>query len=323
MKKVYLPHLIFYVVSALCLLMPSKSFTKGNPLFKHVDYYVWERIESKGLDRNAIQRIPILYYFKLDPDKDGRLKVDKKFVSHLNKLKKVKNRRTQIWLGLGSLDNVAKDQDKLNIFTKDLMAVCKKYGFTGLDVDWEGGHINNNDYLKVIKQLSKAFRPKRRIAVSVGTYGHYITKAGLVNNYVDFINVQCYYSSTNSWSTQQMGSTLENFHKRSGVPKSKIFVGLPLYGAYDARKHGNEGGVGYNTMIAQGADPLKNQWKEPKTGKVNHYSGVPLTKEKTRYAKKNGYAGVFTWEISLDVPYKSKASILRAIDEVIIGRRIK
>ena len=305
----------------LISILPG-TFAKGNKKFMHVDYYVWERIESKGLDKDAIKNIAIIYYFKLDPDKEGRLKADKGFIAHLKKLKKVKDKKTEIWLGLGSLDNVAKDSKKLKIFIKDLRKVCQKYRFTGLDIDWEGGHINNNDYLKVIKSLSKAFRPKTRIAVSVGTYGHYITKAGMVKNDVDFVNIQCYYSTTNSWSTQQMGRTLENFHKRSGVPKSKIFVGLPLYGAYDARKHGNEGGIGYNTMIAKGADPLKNHWKEPDTGKVNNYSGVPLTKEKTRYAKENGYAGVFTWEISLDVPYKSEASILRAVDGVLLERTV-
>ncbi|WDE97965.1 glycoside hydrolase family 18 protein [Lentisphaera profundi] len=285
--------------------------------FKHVEYYVWNRLAEKAIDKKAIKNVSILYYFKLVPDKEGHLKPSKEYVAQLAKLKSAKGIKTELWLGLGTLDNIAKDPEKQDVFIKDLHSLCRTYLFQGIDVDWEGEHIDNDDYTRILKRLSKEFRPSRKIAISVGTYGHYIVKARMTKEYADYVNIQCYYSTTNSWSVKQMGDILQSFHSKSSVPKSRILLGLPLYGALDARKHGSEGGTAYRTMIEQGADSRKNTWKEPSSGKVNHYSGVPLIKEKTRYARDNGYAGVFTWEISLDVPYESKDSILKAIDEVI------
>lgn len=287
--------------------------------FMHVEYYVWYRHEAKGIDKDAFKNLDILYYFKAEPDKNGRLLPTQKYFSHLEKVKAVKNEKMEIWIGVGSLKNVGKDEKLLDVFIKDLKALCQKCGFSGVDIDWEGPDIDNNDYKRVVSRISEELRTKdkKKLAVSVGPGGHYTQKIALVKDLVDFVNVQCYYSTMNAWTTAKLLHELEVFSKESGLPKSKMFIGLPLYGAYDAGKHGSEGGTPYRTMIEKGADPNKNVWLEPETKKEVFYSGIPLIKEKVRVLKKDGYAGVFSWEFSLDLPYKSEYSILKAIDEEI------
>lgn len=291
--------------------------------FVHAEYYVWDRLEKRGLDPKTIEHVSDLYYFSLKPDEQGHLIPSKEFVAHLAKLKQVKSKETTLWLGLGSLDTVAKDPAKFDIFIKDLHTVCDSHNFPAIDVDWEGAHIDNNDYERALKRISEEFRPERKVAISVGSASwHYMQKAKLTMDYVDHVNIQCYYSIANSWSVEEMGKRLTTFSTTSGVPKSKILVGLPLYGQPDRNEEGKIlPGIPYRTMIEKGADSTRNTWNDTKLGRVYHYSGVPLIKAKTRYAREQGYAGVFTWDISLDVPYDSEHSILRAIDEVVAEGR--
>jgi len=56
------------------------------------------------------------------------------------------------------------------------------------------------------------------------------------------------------------------------------------------------------------------EWIRPGTGFTCHYSGVPLTRSKVRHALDGGYRGVFSWEMTIDAPYSSEDSILKAID---------
>ena len=142
-------------------------------------------------------------------------------------------------------------------------------------------------------------------------------KAKLVKKYVDCINIQCYHSISNAWPTQKLVQMVERFQKGSGIPRPRLNIGLPIYGMANTRKHPKAGSIAYKEMINKGADPKKNKWYDPKKKCDMFYRGIPLIKEKTRWAKQNNYGGVFTWEISMDMPYAHKASILRAIDEVV------
>lgn len=298
----------------------SHADEKGK--FEHAEYYVWDRLEKRGLDPKTIEHVSDLYYFKLEPDEQGHLKPTEEFVAHLEKLKAVKSEDTTLWLGLGSLDTVAKDPAKFEVFVSDLRKVCETLDFPAIDVDWEGAHIDNGDYERALKRLSEEFRPERQVAISVGTGPHYMHKAKLTRDYVDHVNIQCYFSIANSWTVEEMGERLTKLSTFSGVPKSKILVGLPLYGQPDRTEEGKMlPGIPYRLMIEKGADSTRDTWEDTELKRVYHYSGVPLIKAKTRYAREQGYAGVFTWDISLDVPYESEHSILRAIDEVVAEKK--
>jgi len=211
---------------------------------------------------------------------------------------------------------------KFEVFVSDLRKVCENLNFSAIDVDWEGAHIDNGDYERALKRLSEEFRPERQVANSICTGPYYMQKAKLTRDYVDHGNIQCYFSIINSWTVEEMGERLTKFSTFSGVPKSKILVGLPLYGQPDRNEEGKVlPGIPYRLMMEKGTDSTRNTWENAELKRVYHYSGVPLIKAKTRYARDEGYAGVFTWDISLDVSYESEHSILRTIDEVVAEDR--
>ena len=296
------------------------SSKKGSSSFLRSDYYVWNRFENQGgPNAEQIKDIKVLIFFSpLVPDAKGKLTVDRKFEEALAKLKKAKSPSSQIWLGLGDLRIVAKNKQAIDTLASETVNLCKKYGFTGLDIDWEGNEdIPADVYADVLKTLSAACRKaKLAIANSVGTGPHYIAKSAAAQSYLDHVNIQFYYSSRNAMSVNETKQVLDRFEK-AGVPRHKLMIGLPVYGMVDMQKNRNAKptAIGYNSMIAKGAKPNENTWVNPDNGVTYYYSGQPLIRDKVDFAKKNGYGGVFTWELTMDAPYSSPQSILRVLDE--------
>lgn len=293
---------------------------KGHSSFLRSDYYVWNRFEKQG-DPNAeqIKNIEVLIFFSpLVQDAKGKLTVDRKFEEALAKLKKAKSPKSQIWLGLGDLRAVAKNKQAIDTLATETVNLCKKYGFTGVDIDWEGNDdISANVYADVLKTLSAACRKaKLVIANSVGTDPHYIAKSVAAHPYLDHVNIQFYYSTRNAMSVNETRQVLDRFEK-AGIPRRKLMIGLPVYGMVDMQKNRNAKptAIGYNSMIAKGVKANENTWVNPDNGVTYYYSGQPLIRSKVDFAKKNGYGGVFTWELTMDVPYSSPQSILRVLDE--------
>lgn len=309
---------------ALTTPLPAKqesaSPQKDHSSFLRSDYYVWNRFEKQGgPNAEQIKNIEVLIFFSpLVPDAKGKLTVDRKFEEALAKLKKAKSPKSQIWLGLGDLRAVSKNKQATDTLAKETVNLCKKYGFTGVDIDWEGNDdIPANVYADVLKSLSAACRKaKLAIANSVGTGPHYIAKSAAVQPYLDHINIQFYYSTRNAMSVNETKQVLDRFEK-AGVPRRKLMIGLPVYGMVDMQKNRNAKptALGYNFMISKGAKPNENTWVNPENGATYYYSGQPLIRSKVDFAKKNGYGGVFTWELTMDAPYSSPQSILRVLDE--------
>jgi len=104
-----------FIIAAGLFLFCAANQAEEKGKFVHAEYYVWDRLEKRGLDVKTIEKVSDLYYFKLKPDKQGHLKPTEEFVAHLEKLKKVKSKDTTLWLGLGSLDTVAKDPAKFEV----------------------------------------------------------------------------------------------------------------------------------------------------------------------------------------------------------------
>jgi GH18 family chitinase len=276
-------------------------------------------IKDPALYRGLLEHVDVLIYFKAEPDDQGRLKFSGGMLDHLARLKQVVNPKTRLWLGLGSLDRLVKNGELVEVFVKDLKEACKTNGFVGIDFDWEGGNVKLADYERIVKQISQALRSRDfGVSISVGASEHYRQKSARVVSDVDWVNVQFYYSTQNSMSVVEMASALDEF-RRVGVPNSKLCAGLPAYGMVDMKKDRDKPRRtwAYKDLLQEGADPLKNLWRNPGTGVEYHYSGTPLIKAKTAFLRQHGYRGVFTWYLALDAPYESPHSILRTIDQTV------
>lgn len=292
--------------------------------FDRADYYVQDRhpVGSSGMDR--IQSLQTAIVFKGDPDGAGNLVLPTGFDANLAYMNGGLQPGTRVTLSLGSLNNLVGNAPALNNFINQLDATISSRGITGIDIDWEDTPLNGTpgaptdaQYAAVVKAISDRFRPKE-IVLSISNSrweGAYKARNAAVAPYVDYLNLQFYYSTDNAMSLATMATGLANF-VNAGIPASKIRVGLPVYGT----NNGETIDIGYAGLVANGVDVRhQNQWTNPSTGVTYYFSSLDLLKAKVDYAKANGFAGVFTWEITTDTDYTNPLSALRTIDTAALG----
>lgn len=301
---------------------PKKEATAAKAAaFLRLDYYVWNRWEKQGgpdKHKERLQNLDVAVFFSpLVPDAQGHLAAGDDFVRALENLKKAKAEKTRIWLGVGSLSAVVKDAQSLETFVRELTGLCEKHGFTGVDIDWEDAAVKPEDYARVVRRVAEeCHRRKWTVSNSHATAPHYVKKSAAAAAFLDYINIQFYYSMGNGMPLDELKKRLARFEK-AGVPRSKILIGLPVYAMVDMGKNrdAKPTTIGYAGLLDKGASPEENSWTNPANGVTYHYSGTPLIRAKLEYAKHQGYAGVFSWEMTLDAPYASPNSVLRILDE--------
>ncbi|EOY29619.1 Glycosyl hydrolase family protein with chitinase insertion domain, putative [Theobroma cacao] len=172
--------------------------------------------------------------------------------------------------GPGTFSGMASDPDNRAAFIKSTIATARKYGFDGLDIDWE--FPSNPDDMSNLSVLFKEWRQavkseasdsgKPRLLLSAAVYfaSSFLfdlprTYPGdAIAKYVDFVNPMCF-DYHGSWDTSVTGEHALLYDKSSnistsygisswieiGVPSKKLVMGMPLYGRTweleDPKKH--------------------------------------------------------------------------------------
>ena len=309
---------LFQLASLLFAVICGAEETSHVATPMRLDYYAFRRWDKQEKpDPAALQTLSIAIFFDpLVPDAAGHLKVDDAFVAGLAHLKAMKAPKTEIWLGLGSLSAVMGNEAAMGTLGKDVAALCAQHGFAGVDIDWENADVSAEAYKAAVEHIVAAVKPHRiRVSVSHGMGATFVKRTEAVAELVDLVNIQAYYSLGNSCSVEAVAKRLDAYI-RAGVPARKICLGLPVYGMLDmaANREAKSKTVSYRDILAKGGSPTANQWTNPGNGLTYHYSGLPLIAEKVEYAKRSGFAGVFTWEMTCDTPYAEPNSLLRRID---------
>ncbi|KAK2994327.1 hypothetical protein RJ640_009468 [Escallonia rubra] len=173
-----------------------------------------------------------------------------------------------------TFSNMVGNSDNRAAFIKSSIDVARRYGFDGLDLDWESPN-NQQDMsnlavffrewrASVNKESLASGRP--RILLSAAVY--FASKFFLadvpwtypgdaIKNYVDFVNPMCF-DYRGGWDTTVTGSPALLYDNSSnistsfgisswiedGVPSEKLVMGMPMYGKTWQLKDANVHGIG-------------------------------------------------------------------------------
>lgn len=169
------------------------------------------------------------------------------------------------WVWSDKFSHVAAYPESRVKFAKSSVALMKKHGFDGVDLDWEypGQRAEDNAFrpsdkenftlllAEIRKHLNEAGKTDNTnylLTIATGADQAYIdhTDLGKAQEYLDFINVMCYdyyhgwffqtghhanlYPSDKEKFTGNSGEEAINRHLKAGVPAHKLVMGIPFYG---------------------------------------------------------------------------------------------
>lgn len=295
--------------------------------FDRADYYVSERYNS-GTPTAALTNLNTAILFNntasLKPDAAGNILLPVNFNTYLENLRTA-SPNARYTFGLGSLNAIAGNATAIANFNTQLAALVATHGFTGVDIDWEDmpGNVSATTYGATVKAVASAIRtasPGVVISTSHASGAQYKPYVAQIASTVDFLNLQFYYSKTGAMDMATFKSTLTGYLDQ-GLQASQIRVGLPSYGMVDpSATSTTDKWRSWTNLINAGVDVTNlNQWTDPSNGQTYYFSGLNLIESKIAYAKANGFAGVFTWELTQDRDYNHPLSVNHAIDTATLG----
>ena len=216
-------------------------------------------------------------------------------------------------------------------FASDAVALMRKHGFRGLDIDWEypGSSVagirssssDTKNFTLLLQELRGALDAltaedgqERRLCIAVGADASLVSKieAKAVGALVDQVNVMTYdlHGSSPSHHTALYGGSSSadaavQAYRAAGIPKSKIMLGAAFYGhRWNANKH--VGTLTYDRI--RGMLTAQNSfWDE--TAQAPYlidgssyisYDNARSIASKGAYVTQNGLMGMMCWEYGGD-----------------------
>lgn len=212
------------------------------------------------------------------------------------------------------------DSAGIERLAESILAMCEKYGFDGVDMDWEHPRVDGTSarqYEALILALSGRLHAGGKLltaavlsgaTVDGNVYYDAVTHSNAVLNALDFINVMAYDGGDGErHSPYQFAVDCGRYWKETrGLPAHKVVLGLPFYARPSWADYG---AVLASVPEASGRDHVSYNGMEV------HYNGLDTIREKTRYALET-LGGVMIWELTQDTSDRSK-SLLHAIGDAL------
>lgn len=193
---------------------------------------------------------------------------------------------------------------KRKTFASSIMKTVKKYGFDGVDMDWEHPRRDGNSwkqYEAMMLLLSKKLHSQGKLLTSAVLSG--ATPDGIIYydaaahtdkvlKAVDWINVMAYDGGDgNRHSSYKLATDSANYWKKTRkLKKSKIVLGVPFYS--------RPGWASYRDLLTYNKNAASKD-HITYNGMDVWYNGISTIRKKTKYAAKN-LGGIMIWEVTQD-----------------------
>ncbi|KAF3422630.1 hypothetical protein E2986_01595 [Frieseomelitta varia] len=257
----------------------DQSQTKPDSRFKMICYFTnwaWYRQEGgkflpEDIDTDLCTHV--LYGFAvLDGSQltikshDSWADIDNKFYERVAALK---SKGIKVLMAIGGWNDSAGDKYSRLVnspsarlrFIENVIQFIEKYGFEGLDLDWEypvcwqvdckkGPVSDKEGFASLVKELSERFRPRGFLLSAAVSPSKRVVDAGydvpILAEYLDWISVMTYdyhgqwdkktghvaplYSLPNDWEPTFNVNFTIHYWMEKGAPAEKLVMGAPLYG---------------------------------------------------------------------------------------------
>lgn len=295
---------------------------KSNTQFKIVGYYSLQSAMTDAVSEAPFDMVTHINLWFLNPDTLGNFTQDFSVLQPFINAAHANNVMVLASIGGGSPHpyyHALLKEDKRSLFISNLISVAEKNNLDGIDVDLEGGDIDEN-YENFVVELAKELRSRKKlITAAIAVYYKDKLSDKALAQY-DFVNVMSY-DRTGSWRPEKPGphstyahavEDLDYFGKERGIPKEKMVLGVPFYGyGFGPELTSPAISMNYGQIVTQfPGTESSDEFKMP-DGKILYYNGVATIKQKTALAKEKA-SGIMIWQLKGDA--KGEHSLLKAIN---------
>ncbi len=325
------------------MIFNTKEKIEGTANFRNLGYYTASRLDNiRAAEFGEIQDVTDIILFDFGAwDKNGDFnwgamgeEYDEEFmVECLAEIEReLKGRKIDIWFSIQNYNKkttnntgelFATEASRKNL-TEFCINLCKKYGFVGIDIDYEYPH-SDEEYREVAwsnyDKFLAYFIPKMHAAgfkVSGAFYPKHIDLSKEVIESIDYINAMVYDYVIDNVGRHSSYAGLEKsrqYYLDLGFKPEQLVLGVPLH--TKSLAEGEKAG-GYNWVIKRWRGSIEPWMNMASTEQYTFYfNGGDMMRDKVWYAMNHGYSGVFNWCIGCDVGRDDYRSISAHIADTI------
>lgn len=295
------------------------------PIVDGPELFVAGYLPHYGINRfdlEAINHLDRIYYFSVAPDTLGNFEMEDLHSENIKTLKnKVKGTQTELFIVIGgwyeseTIFAMAANESKRTAYADSLVQFCIENDLDGIDLDWESypRAVPEADYVALVNVLSDKLHANN-LLFTIAVAASHVQLSAKFKDKADQINIMSYgvLDDNGNQVPMSMLNTWLNKFDQAGIPRSKLIVGVPFYGKRPYNANDSSSRAVTYSYIVEKSSPA---YDDNKYGQYS-YNGRSLMHSKTKYLRENSYYGIMSWELSQDVEYNSRYSLLKSIIEV-------
>ncbi len=282
---------------------------------------VWS-ISAGTLGKDPIEypsnwnKTKVLAYWKYDesgnPGKDSH-----SWITRMENMRKdmgspVGTSRFRLGCAGGQWKDMVKNSGSYTNFANKICEVLSTHNLDGVDLDfeWPENKTEGAAYSEAIIAMSKIFKKNaKKIFFTVSIHPFCMNNLTAdAYKATNFVSLQCYGPDTEYYNIDRFKQKADE--ATAIIPKEKLVLGVPFQGTTGVAGEQK----GYYDFASQ---VTPDQSKITLDGKTYTFDGVNAIYNKTKYACENGYAGIMSWDLAVDVDVTDDKSLLKTVQKAI------